>query len=118
MPIISDQVKILLERMDMHPEEFVHPFESRNIEPKWHGLLHNGAFGIVEKFLIKRKYNAIRRKATQDMILATIMYERDDVREEDYVPLTTTSRFSKRSMFTAEQLEEAKQRAIREMMVK
>ncbi len=32
MPIISEQVKIMLERMDMYPDEFVRPFESRNIE--------------------------------------------------------------------------------------
>ena len=94
MPIISDQVKILLERMDMHPEEFVHPFESRNIEPKWHSLLHNGAFGIVEKFLIKRKYNALRRKATQEMILATIMYADEEKEEKDYVAHSTTGRFN------------------------
>ena len=99
MPIISDQVKILLERMDMHPEEFVHPFESRNIEPKWHGLLHNGAFGVVEKFLIKRKYNALRRKATQELILATIVYADEEKEEENYVAHSTTGRFNAPSHF-------------------
>jgi hypothetical protein len=94
MPIISEQVKILLERMDMHPEEFVHPFESRNIEPKWHGLLHNGAFGIVEKFLIKRKYNALRRKVTQEMILATIMYEGEKEDDDLLVRHSTVGRFN------------------------
>ena len=74
MPIISEQVKIMLERMDMYLEEFVHPFESRNVEPKWHGLLHNGAFGTIESFLIKRKYNALRRKVTQDLIMSMIMH--------------------------------------------
>ena len=74
MPIISEQVKIMLERMDMYPEEFVHPFESRNVEPKWHGLLHNGAFGTIESFLIKRKYNALRRKVTRDLIMSMIMH--------------------------------------------
>ena len=74
MPIISEQVKIMLDRMDMYPDEFVHPFESRNVEPKWHGLLHNGAFGTIESFLIKRKYNALRRKVTQDLIMSMIMH--------------------------------------------
>ena len=74
MPIISEQVKIMLERMDMYPDEFVHPFESRNVDPKWHGLLHNGAFGTIESFLIKRKYNALRRKVTRDLIMSMIMH--------------------------------------------
>ena len=71
---VSPQVRILLERMDMYPDEFVHPFESRNVDPKWHGLLHNGAFGTIESFLIKRKYNALRRKVTRDLIMSMIMH--------------------------------------------
>jgi hypothetical protein len=75
MPIISEQVKILLDRMDMHPDEFVHPFESRNVTSKWEYILNMGEFNKVEKFLIKRKVRALKRKATQDNILATIMYD-------------------------------------------
>jgi hypothetical protein len=75
MPIISEQVKILLERMNMHPDEFVHPYESRNINSKWGEVLDEGTFNRVERFLIKRKVRALKRKVTQDLILATIMYD-------------------------------------------
>jgi len=93
MPIISEQVKILLERMDLYPQEFVRPFESRRLTPKWGEVLNEGTFNRVEQFLIKRKFQALKRKATQDQILATIMYEGDVT--EDYVPLTTVSRASR-----------------------
>lgn len=94
MPIISEQVKIMLERMDMYPEEFVHPFESRNVEPKWHGLLHNGAFGTIESFLIKRKYNALRRKVTRDLIMSMIVY--DEPRQFEVVsPVVTKTKKQK-----------------------
>jgi|APGre2960657373_1045057.scaffolds.fasta_scaffold57219_1 hypothetical protein len=75
MPIISEQVKILLDRMDMHPDEFVQPYESRNINSKWGEVLDEGTFNRVERFLIKRKVRALKRKVTQDLILATIMYD-------------------------------------------
>jgi hypothetical protein len=77
MPIISEQVKILLDRMDMHPDEFVHPFEARNVTSKWEYIINKGEFNKVEKFLINRKVHALKRKATQDLILATIMYEHE-----------------------------------------
>ncbi len=75
MGIISEQVKILLERMDMYPDEFVRPFESRNIETKWNDILQEGWFNRIEKFLITRKYVKLRRQATREAIMATIMYE-------------------------------------------
>lgn len=82
MPIISEQVKILLDRMDMHPDEFVHPYESRNINSKWGEVLDEGTFNRVERFLIKRKVRALKRKVTQDLILATIMNEATEDRVE------------------------------------
>ena len=108
MPIVSEQVKILLERMDLYPQEFVRPYESRRLASKWNEILQGGTFNKVEEFLLRRKFYKLRRKATQDMILATIMYEPDDVREEDYVPLTTTSRFSERRMFSPKDVERIK----------
>ncbi len=75
MEIVSEQVKILIERMDMYPEEFVHPFESRHIETKWNSILLEGRFNWIEKFLIKRKYVKLKRQATREAIMATIMYE-------------------------------------------
>ena len=68
MKIVSEQVKILLERMDLYPEEFVRPFESRRLETKWNEVLQEGHFNRVEKFLIKRKYVKLKRKATQEIM--------------------------------------------------
>jgi len=82
MPIISEQVKIMLERMDMYPDEFVRPFESRNIETKWNDILQEGRFNRIEKFLIMRKYVKLRRQATRDAIMATIMYDEKENRDE------------------------------------
>jgi hypothetical protein len=82
MPIISEQVKILLDRMDMYPDEFVRPFESRNIETKWNSILQEGRFNRIEKFLITRKYVKLRRQATRDAIMATIMYDEKEALDE------------------------------------
>ena len=82
--------------MDMHPEEFVRPYESRRLNTKWGEVLNEGTFNRVERFLIKRKFRALKRKATQDMILATIMYEGE--KEEDYVAHSTTGRFNTKRM--------------------
>ena len=82
MPIISEQVKIMLERMDLYPEEFVRPFESRHIETKWNDILQEGRFNRIEKFLIMRKYVRLRRQATRDAIMATIMYDEKEVLDE------------------------------------
>jgi len=82
MPIISEQVKIMLERMDMYPDEFVRPFESRNIETKWNDILQEGRFNRIEKFLIMRKYVKLKRQATRDAIMATIMYDEKENLDE------------------------------------
>ncbi len=79
---ISHQVRILLERMDLYPEEFVHPYESRNINSRWGEVLDEGTFNRLERFLIKRKVRALKRKVTQDLILATIIYEPTEDRVE------------------------------------
>lgn len=97
MKIVSEQVKILLERMDLYPEEFVRPFESRRLETKWNEVLQEGHFNRVEKFLIKRKYVKLKRKATQEMIMQTIMYD-EPVQEE--FSFDTVSRAAKTIMNT------------------
>jgi len=79
---VSPQVRILLERMDLYPDEFVRPFESRHLETKWNDILHEGRFNLIEKFFIKRKYVRLKRQATRDAIMATIMYnEKEDLEE-------------------------------------
>ena len=78
---VSPQVRILLERMDLYPEEFVRPFESRRLETKWNEILQEGHFNKIEKFLIKRKYVKLKREATREAIMQTIM---DDSKPEDH----------------------------------
>jgi hypothetical protein len=98
--LVSQQVRILLERMDMYPQEFVHPFELRHIEPKWHGILHNGGFNRLEKFLIKRKYTALRRKATQQMIMDMILDgDAPQENDDDFITISTTGRAAQESDF-------------------
>ena len=97
MKIVSEQVKILLERMDLYPEEFVRPFESRRLETKWNEVLQEGHFNRIEKFLIKRKYVKLKRKATQEMIMQTIMY---DETEQEKFSFDTVSRAAQTLMNT------------------
>ena len=92
MRIISEQVKILLERMDLYPDEFVRPYGSRHLMAKWQEVIMDGAFNKVERFLINRKFNQLQRKATQETIMQTIMYEPTPEEGPDTY-FGTTSRF-------------------------
>ena len=90
----SDQVCILLERMDSHPEEFVNVYgKPRYYEPRWSSLLNEGAFSLIEKRLLKRKLFALRRKQTQADIIATLTQE---VADDDGPTMSTAGRFSDR----------------------
>ena len=92
----SDQVCILLERMDSHPEEFVNPHgKSRFYEPRWASLLNDGAFGLIEKRLLKRKLFALRQKQTQADILSVLMQNATDADDEG-PRMSTAGRFSDR----------------------
>ena len=76
--IISQQVRILLERMDTHPEEFCKGIELRSVfNNKWDMVITTGAFNWIEKYLIRRKLKKLKREATQQQILMTIMYGED-----------------------------------------
>ena len=92
MRIISEQVKILLERMDLYPDEFVRPYESRNLFSKWSEVMNDGTFNAAEKFLLNRKLKQLKRKATQEAIMQTIMYEPTPEEGPDTY-FGTTSRF-------------------------
>ena len=96
MALVSEQVKILLERMDMYPEEFVRPYEARRLVAKWQEVIMDGVFNKVERFLIMRKFNKLQRKATQEMIMQTIM---DDSSPQDF-SFDTVSRAAKTLMNT------------------
>ena len=76
---VSQQVRILLERMDMQPDEFVRPrhLGIGGLAGKWEYVLHSGEFNSLEKFLIRRKMKRLRRKATQEQILSTILNEQN-----------------------------------------
>lgn len=92
---VSQQVRILLERMDLYPEEFVRSFESRHLETKWNEVLQEGHFNRIEKFLIKRKYVKLKRQATREAIVATIMY---DEPKQGEISFDTLSRVTKTLM--------------------
>lgn len=88
-----DQVKILLERMDSHPEEFV-------CEGKWDPFLPpetgvRGAFSNfnhftkIEQLLVRGKYNKIikahMRQQTYNKILETLMFK--EIKDKEvYIP--------------------------------
>jgi hypothetical protein len=92
----SDQVCILLERMDSHPEEFVNVYgKPRYYEPRWSSLLTEGAFSLIEKRLLKRKLFALRRKQTQADIIATLTQDVTDADDEG-PRMSTAGRFSDR----------------------
>ena len=94
---VSPQVRILLERMDLYPEEFVRPYESRRLVAKWQEVIMDGAFNKIERFLIMRKFNGLQRKATQEVIMQTIMH---DEKPEEFLSLDTISRATKSLMNT------------------
>ena len=90
---VCQQVRILLERMDSHPDEFVESMNNRlarALGNKWDSVLTYGQFTLVEKYLIKRKIRALRREVTKQHILMTIMGHEE--RNEDFVPWTTTGK--------------------------
>ena len=93
--LISQQVRILLERMDMYPEEFINDnllLGVYSIQAKWQRILNEGTFTRIEKILIKRKYIALKRAATLNAIMETIL-EGDAPKEELGQAFSTTSRF-------------------------
>ena len=96
MKVVSEQVKMLLERMDLYPEEFTDVSDLLHRRSKWESILTHGTFNLVERFLIHRKYKQIRRAATQQSIVSTLLYEPNDKEVLGSAdPLfSTTSRFS------------------------
>ena len=80
---LHDQIKILLERMDTHPEEFLTP--ARIGEGKWDPFMPGTSmfkqFTKVEQYLIRRKYCNIRdkvyRQQAYDAILETLVFKEE-----------------------------------------
>jgi len=92
--LCHDQVKILLERMETHPEEFIK-------EGKWDDFLppetnaHRGMltprfkhFTKLEQYLIRQKYKgivqAILRQRAYDGILETLVFKEETNTERYY----------------------------------
>lgn len=81
----SDQVKILLDRMDSHPDEFtkqrIGVWGSRDLQ--WMELAEHGTFGSFERWAVNRKLKALNIKASRDRIL-DLLINSGDSGEEDY----------------------------------
>jgi hypothetical protein len=134
---------MLIARMDDHPHEFVNPswdpvsrgaWESEPFENvRWGNLIRamyvSGSqhlFTQEEIDTFQTKYKELLRKYISASVIKELVGN-EFGRETDfhqrqldlpYVSQSTAVRFSDRKMFTAKQLEEAKQRAIREMIIK
>ena len=93
--LCAEQVNILLDRMESHPEEFYKVLQIARpmYESKWDMVLSAGEFNRIEKFLIKRKMKELKREATHRQILMTIMYGKDEDLGETY-KFSTAGRFS------------------------
>ena len=93
---ISQQVCMLLDRMDTHPEEFAKKAHLSQFggmsTTRWAYVIESGEFNLLEKFLLKRKLHHLRRKATQTLILDTFLQEAQE--REQGPNMSTTSRFS------------------------
>lgn len=73
---ISDQVEILLQRMDDYPEQFFtsSSFSSRiGVLKSWSAIVERGHFNLVESFLIRKKLRSIRRRQTQNDIIECLV---------------------------------------------
>lgn len=103
--ICHDQVKILLERMDTHPEEFLKGSKWDECMPpelimhRTVGIVsHYKQFNKLEQHLIRRKLTKmlkeVRQQQAYDAILETIMGKEDDHSTDAYTYST-----SNRSIF-------------------
>ena len=87
---LHDQIKILLERMDTHPEEFFTPKTLGN--GKWDPFMPGSSifrhFTKLEQYLIRRKYckarDKIYRQQAYDGILETLVFKEEPTNIERY----------------------------------
>lgn len=106
MPIVSNYVKILLDRMNTHPEEFVSSKALMGLwtQPKWQDILCSNVFNPVEKFLLKRKYRKLKRFQIEKDILSTLV---DGNKAEDFINThSIPSRFSKSVTVSAKDIDD------------
>ncbi|NBW12369.1 MAG: hypothetical protein EBR82_30490 [Caulobacteraceae bacterium] len=62
---VDRRIQLLLERMDLFPEEF-------GRGKKWDAIINEGVYTPVERFLIKRKVIRILREHTRNSIVEKI----------------------------------------------
>lgn len=87
---LHDQIKILLERMETHPEEFFTPKTLGN--GKWDPFMPGSSifrhFTKLEQYLIRRKYckarDKIYRQQAYDGILETLVFKEEPTDIERY----------------------------------
>jgi hypothetical protein len=92
--IISEQVKILLQRMDERPEDFFKdPLEPiRYQEPTtWSRIAALGYFNIVERILVHFKFRKIRRLKTQQEIIECLLQKNTEASDAAYPTITIPS---------------------------
>ena len=88
--LVHDQIKILLERMDTHPEEFFTPktLGAGKWDPFMPGSSIFRHFTKLEQYLIRRKYckarDKIYRQQAYDGILETLVFKEEPTNIERY----------------------------------
>lgn len=91
---VSEQAKILLQRMSERPEDFYisNNFSSRlGITTSWADIVSRGSFNLIESFLINRKFRAIQRRKTQQDILEQLVAAKEKIAVEEYPTITIPS---------------------------
>ena len=92
-----DQVKLLLERMDSNPEEFLHHHKWNPFLPNMHHVTKGTAdyfeaFTPIERALVARKFDALCRKQMREHAYNRILEVA--IAGEEKVKDTKTGRFS------------------------
>lgn len=93
--LVSQQVRTMLERMDMYPEEFMTNQISLGLygnQSRWNEVINHGVFNRLEKFLIRRKIKAMNRALTQNKIMEIIL--EGDAPHEEKVTFSTVGRYT------------------------
>lgn len=96
MRLISEQVEILLERMDTHPEDFYADNSYLGVihSRPWLDLVKGGSFTLVERVIINKKLKQLKRDMTKNRIITLLVEPRYDEFNDDSVRISTTSRFT------------------------
>lgn len=98
MKLVSEQVKLLLDRMDTHPEEFVSALDYGRVhDNRWSEILQHGTFTFIEKGLLKSKYTKLKRESTRNDIINALVYQPDSVNLTEPV-FSTVSRMQRMRM--------------------